>query len=108
MLIYMTIYIIYAYTCIYIYVYVYIHECMYSGGNRLARDSDARMEWLPLVGSLKLLVSFAKEPYKRYHFLQNRKIFLRGQLIVATSYSTFYYSSDETFDLVTTSQKSRH
>ena len=54
------------------YVYVYIHECMYSGGNRLARDSDARMEWLPLVGSLKLLVSFSKEPYKRDDILQKR------------------------------------
>jgi len=28
------------------------------------------MEWLRLVGSLKLQVSFAKEPYKRDHILQ--------------------------------------
>ena len=32
------------------------------------------MGWLRLVGSLKLQVSFAKEPYKRDHILQKRPI----------------------------------
>ena len=32
------------------------------------------------------LVSFAKEPYKRYHILQKRPIILRSLLIVATPY----------------------
>jgi len=40
--------------------------------------------WLRLVGSLKLLVSFAKEPYKRDCILQKRPIILRSLLIVAT------------------------
>jgi len=40
--------------------------------------------WLRLVGSLKLLVSFAKEPYKRDDILQKRPIILRSLLIVAT------------------------
>ena len=40
--------------------------------------------WLRQVGSLKLQVSFAKEPYKRDDILQKRSIFLRSLLIVAT------------------------
>ena len=41
------------------------------------------MGWLPLVGSLKLQVSFAKEPYKRDYILQKRPTILRSLLIVA-------------------------
>jgi len=44
----------------------------------------ATMGWLRLVGSLKLYVSFAKEPHKRDDILQKRPIFLRSLLIVAT------------------------
>ena len=33
---------------------------------------DSPMGWLRLVGSLKLQVSFAKEPYKRDYTLQKR------------------------------------
>jgi len=40
--------------------------------------------WLRFVGSLKLQVSFAKEPYKRDSILQKRRIILRSLLIVAT------------------------
>jgi len=39
---------------------------------------------LQLVGSLKLQVSFAKEPYKRDYILQKRPIILRSLIIVAT------------------------
>jgi len=42
------------------------------------------MGWLRLVGSLKLYVSFAKEPSKRDHILQKRLIILRSLLILAT------------------------
>jgi len=42
--------------------------------------------WLRLVGSLKLKVSFAKEPYERDDILQNRLEILRSLLIVATPY----------------------
>jgi len=44
------------------------------------------MGWLRLVGSFKLQVSFAKEPYKRDCILQKRPIILRSLLIVATPY----------------------
>jgi len=37
------------------------------------------MGWLQLVGSLKLQVSFAKEPYKRDDILQKRPIILRRE-----------------------------
>jgi len=42
------------------------------------------MGWLPLVGSLKLQVSFAKEPYKRDDILQKRPVILRSLIIEAT------------------------
>ena len=44
------------------------------------------VRWLRLVGSLKLQVSFAKEPYKRDDILQKRLTILRSLLIVATPY----------------------
>jgi len=46
------------------------------------------MGWLWVVGSLKLSVSFAKEPYKKDDILQKRPIILRSLLIVATPYMT--------------------
>jgi len=52
-------------------------------------DEDATlppMGWLRLAGSLKLWVSFAKEPYKRYYILQKRPMIFRSLLIVAISY----------------------
>ena len=48
------------------------------------------MRWLRLVGSLKLQVSFAKEPYKRDDILQKRPIILRSLLTEATPYSHFH------------------
>jgi len=45
------------------------------------------MGWLRLVGSIKLQVSFAKEPYKRADILQKRPIILSILLTVATPYS---------------------
>jgi len=50
------------------------------------RPCASAMGWLRLVGSLKSLVSFAKEPYKRDDILQKRPIILRNLLIVATPY----------------------
>ena len=40
------------------------------------RKEPARMGWLRLVGSSKLQLSFAKEPYKRDYILQKRLIIL--------------------------------
>ena len=42
--------------------------------------------WLGLVGSIKLWVSFAKEPYKRDAILQKRPIILSILMTVATPY----------------------
>jgi len=44
------------------------------------------MGWLRLVGSLKLHVSLAREPYKRNDILQKRPIILLSLLIEATPY----------------------
>ena len=46
------------------------------------------MGWLRLVGSLKLQVSFAKEPYKRDYILQKRPIISGSLLVVATTYKS--------------------
>ena len=42
-----------------------------------ANGKHVQMAWLRLVGSLKLHVSFAKEPYTRDDILQKRPIFLK-------------------------------
>jgi len=58
------------------------------------------MGWLRLVGSLKLQVSFAKEPYKRDDILQNRPIISRSLLIVATPYQHLFAGArDITVDI---------
>jgi len=49
--------------------------------------------WVRLVGSLKLLVSFAKEPYQRDDILQKRPVILRSLLIVATPYQICVYEN---------------
>jgi len=76
---------------VFTYPYTYIH-----------------MGWLRLVGSLKLLVSFAKEPYKADDILQKRPVILRSLLIVATPYVSVddefnEYESTEFFVSVTNS-----
>ena len=55
--------------------------------SNVSRPSFGNMRWLRLVRSLKLQVSFAKEPYKRDSILQNRTLILRSLLIKATPYS---------------------
>ena len=60
---------------------------------------ESHMGWLQLVGSLKLQVSFAKEPYQRDYILQKRPIFLRSLLIVATPYIQMIRVSSSVFRL---------
>jgi len=43
------------------------------------------MGWLWLAGSIKLWVSFAKEPYKRDNILQKRPIILASQVYLTAS-----------------------
>jgi len=50
----------------------------------LACSSEESMGWLRLVGSIKLYVSFAKEPYKRDDILHKRPVILSILLTVAT------------------------
>jgi len=51
------------------------------------------MGCLRLVYSLKLQVSFAKEPYKRGDILQKRRIMWRSLLLVATAYLVSCYTT---------------
>ena len=51
-------------------------------------DTLGDMGWPRLVGSLKVKVSNAKEPYKRDDILQKRPIILRSLLIKATPYDS--------------------
>jgi len=90
----------YVYACMHVCLYVCMHVCMYLSvyicicacsehtGIHVCTDvsMNQAMVWLRLVGSLKLYVSFAKEPYKRDHTLQKRPIILRSLLIKATPY----------------------
>ena len=59
--------------------------CIYVYGTRLV-VTYLKYGQATIKGSLKLLVSFAKGPYKRDDILQKRPIILRSLLIVATPY----------------------
>jgi len=61
------------------------HACSHIQ-ERHRRRVPHTMGWLRWVGSLKVKVFFAKEPYKRDDILQKRPIILRSLLIVATPY----------------------
>ena len=63
------------YICLHLSRCKSVYICMYLG-----------MGWLWLVGSTKLLVSLAKEPYKRDNILQKRPIISSILLTVATPY----------------------
>jgi len=63
---------------VYIYIPIYIpYPCMRASTKLLASGMSAKflyMGWLRLVGSLKLFVPFANEPYKRDYTLKRRPI----------------------------------
>ena len=74
--------------------YMRHHSCTHAGAKRFTPAYDTwygLMGWLRLVGSLKLQVSFAKEPDKRDYILQKRLIIIRSLLIVATPYGGSAY-----------------
>jgi len=105
-----TLYNIYGYVCEYVYVHIFTHLCRHTV--RVLVHIFIHVFRVPLcmcacilmesrcvrylclavwggfwwVGSLKLQVSFAKEPYKRDDIMQNRPVILRSLLIVATPY----------------------
>jgi len=81
---------VYVYIHVYnicVIIYTYVHTPPFSWRNlsmlRLPSYTFIRGEywWLRLVGSLKLQVSFAKEPYKRDYILRTRPVTLRSLLI---------------------------
>jgi len=55
----------------------------------VANGAFSMHSWLRLVGSFRLQVSLAKEPYKTDYILQARPIILRSLRIVATPYLMF-------------------
>jgi len=61
---------------------------IYLSNTTICNTSD--MGWLQLVGSIKLQVSFAKEPYKRDDILQKRPVILSMLLTVATPYRIIF------------------
>jgi len=71
--------------CVNLPLFEAVLECVWWGG-KLGAEGKV-MGWLRLVGSLKLQVSFAKEPNKKDDILKKRPIILRSLLIVANPYS---------------------
>jgi len=69
--------------CMYIYVCIYACICLYQGCTEC--KGGAGMEWLRLVDSLKLYVSFAEYSLFYRALLQQRPIIFRSLLIEATS-----------------------
>jgi len=71
------------------YIYTYIPAANLTTTGALLSEYGALAAecmggWLRLVGSFKLQISFAKEPYKRDDILQKRPIIVRSLPIVAT------------------------
>jgi len=64
----------------------HVCEWVMSHKNESCHVWMSHMGWLRLVGSIKLYVSFAKEPYKRDDIVQKRPIIWSILLIVATPY----------------------
>jgi len=68
--------------------------CVYARVSEwLLGGQHAPMGWLCIVGSIKLWVSFAKEPYKRDYILQKRPIIWSILLTVATPWFNIEYSN---------------
>jgi len=69
-------------------VFVWVSHVLHKTTSSYMRS----MELLMLVGSIKLWVSFANEPYKGDYILQKRPIILSILLTVATPYATLIYN----------------
>ena len=64
---------VYIYTCIHLFIYLY--KKIYKRYPYWKGSNIIDIGWQRLIGSFKVQVSFAKEPYKRDHILQRRPIF---------------------------------
>jgi len=79
--------------CVFLLTYVHTYVCTYVHKEHTCMwlaYAHSTMGWLRIVGSLRIKVSFAKEPYKRDYILQKRPIISRSLLIVATPYAHMY------------------
>ena len=74
---------------------VYARERVCACVSPLAKSKGGHVRvsvgWLQSVGSLKVKVSYAKEPYKRDDILQKRPIILRSLLIVAPPCQLYFH-----------------
>ena len=83
---------VYVYVYIFMYIYVCIYSCIYIYVCIHVPLHDLRhMGWLQSVASIKLYVSFAKEPYKRDNILQKRPIILSILLTYGVATVTVVY-----------------
>jgi len=51
---------------------------LHADDGHVTRMDEVHVGWLRAVGSIKLQVSFAKEPYKRDYILQKRRMIYRS------------------------------
>ena len=65
---------VYTHACMYEYTYIHAYIRMHTGSIGIMHRA---MRWLWLVGSIKVQVSFAKEPYIRDNILPKRPIIYR-------------------------------
>ena len=75
------------YTHRYMYMYLSVSLTTFvkpQAGESQCRNAGESFTQSVLVGSFKLLVSFAKEPYKRDYIMPKRPVIFRSLLIVAT------------------------
>jgi len=80
------------YTDVYTYIQIRIHMHMYVHAYVHVNDFIfVHMGWLRWVGSLKLYVSFAKEPYKRVYGVA----WLVGSLKLYVSFAKEPYKRDD-------------
>jgi len=68
---------VYICTCINVYIYTHTRTDIHTRIEFRHGGCQDCMGWLRLVGSFKLQVSFAKEPYKRDDILQKRPIYFK-------------------------------
>jgi len=83
-------------------------RCVTWPATRHTSSTYIHMGCLQLVGSLKLQVSFAKEPYKTDDILQKRPMILRSLLIVAAPYRYICYANSCTYTYVYMMNESCH
>jgi len=84
-----------------LFFFSYASLCIYRWWNLYTLSRCIKQRWLQLVGSWKLYVSFAKEPYKRDYILQTRPTISRSLRIIAIPYNrqSIYVYAEQTIFL---------